>query len=368
MWRNFKLFIFFSISVLAGFNNLSAQNVIHNLEPEWVYYDEDAQGFLPAVLQSGQGRTISFPLAVDDYSQFYLRIGLKDSAYLFHGNQLLSRISPGTTYFKIDSLDRFLTGVNPLLTIYGKNISRDLSTAIVNNMDSPVAFTEARVLNGQFRNFFVLVGVFLLMVLVILRSMFPDVFGQYTDLLRLVDLKTMDELIYKLRFFSPPNIYFIVFISMTIGWSMIAFNERHPAIISPGLIDLAGDTMKSYLLEWLKLSALIMLIFLAKYFLLYLFSKLFAFNTLSVHFASYLRLVFWASLIFGVLIIIDEYFLVPFLVHVIYIGTLVFTFLRITLVFLRLMRLESHTVLHLLLYLCATELIPFVFIYKVVIG
>ena len=31
------------------------QQVVHDLEPEWVYFDIDNQGFLPAVMEVGDG-------------------------------------------------------------------------------------------------------------------------------------------------------------------------------------------------------------------------------------------------------------------------------------------------------------------------
>lgn len=368
MRRNSNIILLLILVSFMAQSNALGQGIVHNLEPEWTYYDEGEQGFLPAVMQSDQGKTVSFPLSVDDYNQFYLSIGLAEKGYLFHNNKLLAILPAGTTNLKIDSLASLLSGTPPTLTIYGDNLTSGLTTVIANEKDTELTLAQVRSYNDQFLNFFIIVGLALLVALVVLRTMFLDVFSQYTDLLRLVDLKTMDELIYKLRFFSTPNIYFILFMSMLVSWALISFNEHHPTIISPYLIDLTGDTFGSYLLMWFKITILAALILLGKYVLLIVLSGLFAFNSLAIHYASHLRMVFWTVLIIGAFMILDQYFMLPALVHVIYLGTLVFAALRITLIFLRLMRLGSHTILHLLLYLCATELIPFVFIYKVVIG
>lgn len=353
--------LFMSISVFG-------QQAVHDLEPEWVYFDIGNQGFLPAVMEIGDGSAVSFELPTDDYEQFYLRLILAEEAYLFHNNQLVMGIPQGTTYLPIDSLRDALKVANPMLTIYSEYLSEGLSTDVVESRGGAVAFESGRVKDTAFNNFFILVSVILLVGFVFLRLAFSDVFSQYTDFLRIFDLKTIDELIYKLHFFGRPNIYFQILISLLVGWALIAFHHSYPTVLNNELFKGEGDSFDGFVFTWLKLSFFSFILLLLKYIIIYLSSSLFAFNSVNVHYASHLRLVFWLAILVASFTEVNYFFYQTAIVHVIFLGTMLLSVARIILIFLRLLRISSHAVLHLLLYLCATEIIPFVFIYKMVIG
>lgn len=353
--------LFMSISVFG-------QQVVHDLEPEWVYFDIDNQGFLPAVMEVGAGSAISFELPTDDYGQFYLRLILGEEAYLFHNNQLVLGLPQGTTYLPIDSLRDALKVANPMLTIYSEYLSKGLSTSVVESRGGEVVLVSDRAKDAAFNDFFILAGVILLVGFVFLRLAFSDVFNQYADFLRIFDLKTIDELIYKLHFFGRPNIYFQILVSLLVGWSLIAFHHSYPTVLNNDLFKGEGDSFSGLVFTWLKLSSFSFALLLLKYIIIYLSSSLFAFNSVNVHYASHLRLVFWLAILVASFTVVNYFFYQTAIVHVIFLGTMFLSVARIILIFLRLLRITSHTVLHLLLYLCATEIIPFVFIYKLVIG
>ena len=354
--------------MLISTTTLFGQQLVYDLTPDWVYFDSDDQGFLPAIMEKGEKSAVSFTLPASEFDKFYLRIIVNRPAYLFHDMQLVKKLPLGTSYLKVDSLKTSLNSNTPLLTIFSNDLSSGLSTVIVDTPGKEESIAEEVVKSADFNNFFVLSATLLMAMLVLLRILYSEVAGQYFTLLRVVDIKTMDELIYKLRFFGVPNVYFILLMSMITSWIVIAFNHNHPAIINPELFDAAATSFSSYMLSWFFLTLVATCIVFFKYAIISLFSYLFEFKTAGIHFASHLRIVFLSLIVLAALTFADYFILSKNIESILYWGVLFLTLLRIILLFLRLLRLTNHTVLHLLLYLCATEIIPFVFIYKLVIG
>ncbi len=354
--------------MIIGSTPLSGQQLVYDLTPDWVYFDVGDEGFLPAVMEKGEKNAISFTLPANEFDKFYLRIVVNGPAYLFHDKELVQKLAAGTTYLQVDSLKKALNVITPQLTVFSNELATGLSTVIVDSPGGSVNIDKEVVKNADFNNFFVLATTLLLLALVLLRIFFNEVASQYFSWLRIVDVKTMDELIYKLKFFGSPNNYFIFLMSLITALNLMAFNYIHPAILNPDLFDAAATSLSSYLLTWLYLSVLAFIVIFLKYLIIYGFSFLFEFKTARIHFASHLRIVFLALLILFTLSLIDYFFILLNLVHIIYWGGLLLTIIRIILLFLRLLRLTNHTVLHLLLYLCATEIIPLVFVYKLVMG
>ena len=347
---------------------LFGQQLVYDLTPDWVYFDAGDKGFLPAVMEKGEKTAISFTLPADEFDKFYLRIIVSKPAYLFHDKHLVKKLPQGTTYLQVDSLKKALNLTTPQLTVFSNELASGLSTVIVDSIGDEVNIDSEVINNVDFNNFFILSATLLLLSLVLLRIFYHELNSQYFSLLRIVDIKTMDELIFKVKFFGVPNNYFIVLMGLITAWNMIAFNQIHPAVLNPELFDAAATSFSSYLLSWLYLSMGAFIIVFLKYLLIYTISFLFEFKTAGIHFASHLRIVFLSLLILSALTLVDHFFVSLNLVHVIFWGALLLTLIRIILLYLRLLRLTNHTVLHLLLYLCATEIIPFVFIYKLVIG
>jgi hypothetical protein len=369
MLLNFKnkiinILVLTVLSVTAGFG----QQVVYDLAPDWVYFDFHERGFLPAVMANGDKVAISFTLPEDEFDRFYLRIIVNSPAYLFHNQQLIRILEQGPTYLPVDSLKSYLSTSTPQLTIYGQDLIRGLSTEIVSSGGGFAEIPMTRPKNNAYNNYFIMVLLLFMIGLVLLQSLFSELTGQYFALTRTLDTKTMDEPIYKIRFLGVPNIYFIALMSLAISWVMVSYHQSNPAVLLPDLFDATVANFSSYMVTWLLLAGLAFLIFVIKYFLVFSMSGLFAFKTAGIHFASHLRLEFWTLLLVALLTIVDHFFIIHWLVHVLFIGTILFTILRIIFIFLRLLRLTNHTILHLLLYLCATEIIPFVFIYKLVIG
>ena len=93
MLLNFKSSsrIFF-VLMLISTTTLFGQQLVYDLTPDWVYFDSDDQGFLPAIMEKGEKSAVSFTLPASEFDKFYLRIIVNRPAYLFHDMQLVKKL------------------------------------------------------------------------------------------------------------------------------------------------------------------------------------------------------------------------------------------------------------------------------------
>ena len=204
--------------------------------------------------------------------------------------------------------------------------------------------------------------------LVFIRIKTPELFLQYSSVQRALNPQTIDELIYKGRFFTTPGISMVVWISFASGLVLnILVNKLDIHILL-----LNGSVNVSslyYFFFWLMLSGVFFLLFIFRYALVSALASIFDMtNIRNIHFASHLRLTSYLSLFLLVLVTLDYFSVIiigKFLITGIVFGSLLSI---IILIGLRLSFLIRHTFVHLFLYLCGTEIFLFVFVYKLVIG
>jgi hypothetical protein len=129
-----------------------------------------------------------------------------------------------------------------------------------------------------------------------------------------------------------------------------------------------STTFGGALLQWLKLSVIILMLLFAKIVMVFLLSNLFGMKGIAgIHFFNWIRLLLVISGSLSVIIFI--YFISRgenSQVYVFFLSVIV-TFLVgwIVIVFLKLNNRTEHSVFHLFSYICATEVIPLLITIKV---
>ena len=363
MWLNFKAKWVVSLLVICSAFESNAQQseVIYNLRQNWVQYSTSSKGYLPVVTNIPTG-AISFDLDCNQYQGKVLFIYSNVAkAYLFHNKTLITHLSSQGNYIDIDSLSEKLGSSELFLTVYQSSSGIGLQTYIVNSgyrHDKNEA-GEQKILNPGFASYFIIISIFLYVGLVLIKLRYPELFNQYGSFQRTFNPQTIDELIYKGRFFVAPGIIMIIWMSLTSGFITSYLANK---------VGSGGSTFR-VVLEWLGFSSGFFIMFLLRYMLITGLAQVFDMAAIrNVHFANLLRLIYYLIIVLLVAITLDNFsvldFEKTFFLKVIF-GAL---FIMIILIGIRLSFIIRHTFVHLFLYLCGTEIFLFAFVYKVVVG
>lgn len=368
MWPVSNKILKLSVTILFILLTVSSQGqqLVYDLKQEWVNYDSESKGFLPVNDKDYELNTIGFSLDNPGIDQFYLSIYVNSQAYLFYGADLITTLPRGTTNLKIDSLKNVLSDASPFFTIYGNGLMPSLKTEIRSDyhvFQETMAVTPIYY-SGDFTNFFYIAATLLILFFVILRTRFADLAEQYLLVDRAIRGKTIDELIYKIEYIAFPNAYFLMLISMTLSLTAISFMYYFPGEmtilgIKPGVASLTG-----LFLSWGKLAAVIFILLVIKYLFTRFLSNVFDLKISNIHYASSLRLILMITIIVF-LITVVQFFFVGVLTPVFFwLVVLVSIVIMIQIIFFKLSLVTSHTLLYIIVYLCATEILPTVFLLK----
>lgn len=356
-----------TLCILAIAMHASAQQLVYDLRQEWIYFSPENKGFLPFDEQNLQNKVISFRLADPEFNQFYLSIFVIEKSYLFYGTKLIATIPAGVTNLKIDSLRNTLGDRQPFITIYGHKLLPQLITEVRTQPLSPgkvLSYQPIRYVN-EFSNFFYFSTTLIFLLFVFLKTQFSELAGQYLLFQRTFKVKTIDELIYKIPYLRFPNIFFIAIISSMVGFATLSFMYFYPEQILFLGINPSVSTFWILILNWLEISGLVLILTILKYFLTIAMSSLFSLNIANIHFASSLRLLLSFSFLLMFLTLI-LYFLIGLLSLPIYLLIILLAILSMQLIlFFKLSLVTTHTLLYIIVYLCATEIIPIIVLFKI---
>ncbi len=371
MWRGFKHFFLLSMFACSSFLGVAQQanGVIYDLRQNWVQYDEEAESFLPVVTQTS-GNSVSFKLEVNQFGSYWLFVETTKKAHLFHKNVLLTEIPSGTHYYSVDSLVEELNNSAPLLTIYGNDIKAGLTTLIVekNYIPTKINLEEAHVKNKLFTSFFIIISILLLAGLVIIKMVSHDMFSQYTNTLRVFSFTTLDEIIYKGRFFTNPSIQIISWMSTSAAFILyFLLTKLNIHFLELNWVD--HNSMLFHIIHLLIFAVGFLILFIIRYVLIIGFASIFDMSNISnIHFASHLRLTFYLLLALQAISTFDYFSVLHLNIDLFLFIVFGALFAIIVLIGIRLSFIIRHPFVQIFLYLCGTEIFLFVFAYKLVVG
>ena len=346
-----------------------AEGLIYNLKQNWVQYDVDAESFLPAISQS-DGNVITFQVDGTQYNDYALYLKNSRDGYLFFENILIAELEVGEHFFSIDSLLKITKTAKPLFSIYGEGINAKLNTLIVTNtfVQSQSNEEEGHIKNKSFTSFFIIASIFLFAGLIFLKVNSSDMFLQYANVSRALNLSTIDEIIYKGRFFVNPGIQMIGWMSISAAFVLYYLLTK----LNIHMLDITWVERSSMFFDVLQLLVLaigFLVLFAFRYILINIMASIFDMSTIkNVHFASHLRLTFYLLLLLQVIITLDYFSIIPLNSVFFLIITFGALFSIIALIGFRLSFIVRHPFIQIFLYLCGTEIFLFVSVYKLVVG
>ncbi|HYG20702.1 MAG TPA: DUF4271 domain-containing protein [Ohtaekwangia sp.] len=310
--------------------------------------------------------TVYFTLEPQQYHGNYLDIQADRIFDLFINGRLAG------------SAEAMLLPVDSLLQLYNApfNIGvrarhgtlRDLNTVITAKISGERSddVPEQRK-STSFRDFSVVAALVLVLLLIVVIRLNPKLASDYFAFTKIFSSYEGEDAQLYARITSSINIVFYVFCSLMMAYYlMIVFQfvgDRFPLALS-----FQSANFFDAMLLWLKLSTALFLFFLVKIMLVYGLAFLFGLQGIGgVHFFNWVRLL---VVVFGAAtVVLSIYFMARGQQAGVFSAALKFLSwglaVWMALIVLKLRGRTDHTLFHLFSYICATELIPFLFIVKI---
>lgn len=340
--------------------------IIKDFKKEWrIYQNERFEGF---EAHEGRVSTIYFMLDATKFPGTSLRISSPEPFDLFINGQLIGN-KKTILSIGVDSLrNAFQSSLLQVSVHQDEVYEAGLQTLIQSAIGFPAALDEPQLLRfTSFRDFAVVGMLVLLVMLIVIIRLNPKLASDYFSITGIFSMREgVDSQAYS-RIAGSINILFYVYCSLMLGYYLMVIFHFLPSHYTTAL-SFQASTFWGAIMQWLKLSIIIMMLVAAKIILVYTLSFVFGIGEIwGIHFFNWVRLLLGA---FGVLtIVVFLYFTARGQsenFYVFLLSTMSWILAGWTiLIILKLRRQLGHSMFHLFSYICATELIPFLITIKV---
>lgn len=356
--------------------------VVKDLKSELMVYDESQQRYLPYI----NDKKITFPiiaLALDlkANSGYSFKIIATHNASLFIEGKIVDFLEKDKkSKYSIDSLKNIYQKDSLYLTVYNPNGKfENFSFEIISIQPEKLKTKESSSQDyyihprhlGSFTDYFVLATVLILVFVTVLYRTNPKYFHDFYNFPKAMSMKIREETYLSVRYITGTYLSFLIIQSFIIGF--ILLNIFHYRENLQSQFDfISTTTLTSSMMGWMKVSGVVFVSFLLKFFLVKSISQLFnlkAFST--IHFFDFFRLsiIFYLLVLIAIVILIPgfsfvDFAWIPSLIKII----IIFYIFRMLVLFLKLYKYAPFRNLHLILYICSTELLPLLVGFKIFIN
>lgn len=344
----------------------SASVTVKDLRSEWTVYRQG--GYRPLdqnFVESEQA--IYFPLHTGNHRGQFLQITATEPGHVFINGRLIESFVSQALY-NIDSLGQRY-GSSFWVGIYSEEGLVDLTTRVVTHQqpgiaDPPVLLPRPPTF---FRDYGILVSAFLLFFLVVLFRSNPQLTLDYFSFSKIFSQAERNETQLASRITSSENLLFYLFCALLTGFLLSTifyssgpfFHAARPLIFT---------SLGSSFLIWGRLTVFILLLLIAKLTIVLLFSTLFNFReTISFQFFNFLRFVLFTAVVLSGISLVLFVFGVSapaWYERLVVIGLIMLT-IGSAMVLMKLLRKSHLSFFHLFSYLCISEFIPLVILFKI---
>lgn len=357
----FALFLFTSVFAEKKFS------ILKDLRADWMTYEDGSYKPLDRLPLTGLN-TIYFALKAGDYPGASLRLRYDKPFFLFLNGKVAAEYR-GEVVMNIDSLLRAAPRSELRVAIHGEDINeRELKTEIVSKgVSAPPDTLNVRKPYSHFRDFVVLSGLLIILLFLAELRLNPKLAADYFSVSRMFSSREVEDSLASARLTSGSNVQFYLLCSLMTGFYLLIILYNLPASYAlPARFQATGFWMTGW--QWLKLSAIIFMVFMLKLAIIFSMTRLFGMRGMArFHFFNWMRLLL---LVFGTAtVIVFIYFISrgdsP-VFFVFFLSLVVAALIAwIVVAIFKLTGRTGHSIFHLFSYLCATEIIPLLITVKV---
>lgn len=378
--RYFFLFLFsfifhFNISA-SPIGPQNGYNIVYNFEKDWITFDHDLNEFTPYASENNiESKVYSLKINLNDYPGAYLIIKTNTKGnFLFLDNKLKKTLNVNKwLVYSTRELINDLKKGETVLSIFGskspeENIvfigypatkTTEIVTKAKNNFLN-LSPRDTSHLNSS------LVFVFFVNILMLsfIASNYTKAFKKYFSLKDLTAFIPKENSFLVNKPMDRPNVMFVIMLSLISGFILLLAQHNGLNLFKENFFFQSGNTFGISTVNFFKVSLLVFISFIIKYFYINLIGKLFNIKKIvDIHYFKIIQTSIYYFFIFLIILLIgyNSYLKTDFEFKYLFTSVLfIFYFLRTALIYFTINRTGNVKTLYLISYLCIVELFPIV--------
>jgi len=353
------------LTIIGRTQSLVEHEVTYDLKSNWKIFSDGS--FIDwSQLSSKDISTIYFEVDPDRYrAGSRINISGTSSISVYLNYQLLS-FQSYTVSIDIDSL-KAKVPAPWLFSVYQSKGLSWLQTEVISPPEFRADIGNSLRPPDYYLDFSIIASVLVFIFFIVLLRSNPRLTFDYFNFVRLFSIQEREDSLLNSRISSSANILYYIFCSLLSGLLLLTIFHFGGASI-PLSESFPIHSIAQAFFQWLKLSGLVLLSLFIKLVLILGLARLFDFrDATSVQFYNYLRLAFFICVLAGIVCLCYFVFKIqsPEAYSFLLRGIIWIFILWLIVIGLKLLRRSSFRFFHLFSYLCASELISFFILVKV---
>ncbi|MDH5475982.1 MAG: DUF4271 domain-containing protein [Cyclobacteriaceae bacterium] len=356
-----KHIIFSLVISLVSCVQLFSQDTLRiDISNKWFY--TDANGVKHVAGDGKIKNTFHLSIDFDDYKEGIVGVTIPKGTSFFVNSKIISipTSDDGVYNFPVSKEMKMISVYHPI------GIEKIQSELMLPNIKSQQKIESVKIREADIYENFLMTSLLLLLFLYSYnKTRSSELFSNHFKFFRAISIRTIGEAMFKIRILEKSNL--MLLFTHSLGMSLVLISVINKGALLNHLLNwFKFETYLESVLLWLLLGILIWGVLLLKSALVSVFTMIFKLNAFRrVHFYSYLRITIFIYAV-GLLLFIYFTYQLPEINPssiVINVG-LILMFFRIVIVFVKLLNVEKFRFLYLFSYICATEILPYVYMAK----
>ncbi len=339
---------------------------VTDLREDWKIFDGKVYR-LPRPEELETAGTLYFSIDSRKHGGHSLALSCMERGHVFINGKLLAAFRE-EAHFSLDSL-RKVFGERLWVAVHAPGLLHTVKASVMAPAENP---ESGRIQLSprpptHFRDYAILMALFLIGFFVLLYRSNPQLTLDYFSFSKIFSSSERNETQLASRITSSENLLFYLFSAILTGFLLSAILYSSGPFF-PAARAFTFSSLIASLLVSLKLTSFILLLLAAKLVIVLIFSTLFNFReTISFQFFNFLRFVLFTSVVLAVLSLLLFIFRVasPQWYEQLVVIALALLTLGSGVVLMKLLRKSRLSFFHLFSYLCISEFIPLVILFKI---
>ena len=366
--------IFFKegLAIPSGPNN--AYTIIYDLKYDWLEYNKDLKVYIPHIKENNSNKIIySLRINFNDYPGCYLLLKSQNSNdYLFFGSKM-KQVLPKDEWVKFSYKDLSKVNNNAafILSIYGDKNPENHSVFFGFPFSKASNIRKIKANNfldfsprsySSIQSSLVIFFLFCLIMMSFLTSNFSKAYKKFYSINDMLSFKIKETSFLVNKPMDRPNMMIVILLSMFSSFVFILCQSKGFDILSNNFIFQNGDSFGVLTSNFFKLTIIIFVLYIAKYFLINTIGSLFNIEKIvDIHYFKLIQisLVFFTIVLVILLISYNAYFgNVSNFKNLFTIILLFFYSIRALIIYFSINQTGNIKTLYLISYLCIVEILP----------
>ena len=347
--------------------------LVHDYHDDWQVYNDRMKAYIPYISEQHLGYPSHTVFCDIQSNRGYniLVYAQKDDNFLFINGSLRQKIPVGKwIVLNVDSLYRAYEQPVIYITLYGSNDIEDKKLMLVYKRSlnqKPIVLAESGITAkprtpAPYRNYIVLVSMFILVFFSYLSNSYVRAFQRYFNLKDLFNTFARDQSSLINNPLNRMNVMFIILLSLIISLFYMLLQSKDINIFGGRTILQEGDTLGILLSNYFRMTLAVFVLMVIKYFFIGVVGQLF--NLEKVVDLHYFKIVQASSLFYSALVLLLSILFMQYLPNdfnwqaYLFTPIVAFYLIRVFILYFTIIRGIPKQNLYLISYLCIVEILP----------